>query len=223
MSQEVHPLTAYLRANFVQKKLKDITGGRYADFTDAQLANIVSQLHKLAEVLPEEKLTDFLSSRMGLSKSLKKLPRDQISWWTVDMSSIVTVLWVGDLPHEITHGTLADIVSLVRNPDNRSVAPYFYDKVHRLSKLPFILELPSLVVAPSSGQRSARKNHCSGPGNTGAECTVERLEEGEAYIEDGNHRAVAQLLAGQTDSITVIRYDKAAKKTKSADAKTRVA
>ncbi|WP_125199313.1 hypothetical protein [Guyparkeria sp. SCN-R1] len=223
MSQEVHPLTAYLRANFVQRKLKDITGGRYGDFTDAQLANIVGQLHKLAEHIHDEKLTDALSSRMGLSKSLKQLPRDQISWWTVDMSSLVTVLWLGDLPHEITHGTLADIVSLVRNPDNRSVAPYFYDKVHRLSKLPFILELPSLVVAPSYSQRSARKNHCSGPGNTGAACTVNRLEEGEAYIEDGNHRAVAQLLAGKTDSITVIRYDMVTNQTNSADAENHVA
>lgn len=219
MSQEVHPLTAYLRANFVQKKLKEVVRGRYDDFTDAQLANIVDQLHKLAELLPDEALTDALSKNMGLAQPLKELPRDQISWWTVDMSSIVTVLWVGDLPHEITHGTLADIVSFVRNPDNRSVAPVFYDKVHRLSKLPFILKLPSLVVAPSYSQRSARKNHCSGPGDTGPACTVKRLEEGEAYIEDGNHRAVAQLLAGQTDSITVIRYDMVTNQKESADAK----
>ncbi|RJP85370.1 MAG: hypothetical protein C4518_16130 [Desulfobacteraceae bacterium] len=207
MPKDVDPLTAYLRSNFVQRKLKEKTHRRYSDFTDDQLANIVGELHKEAQALSDEKLTDTLDPEKVLTPSLKRLPRDRISWWTADISSLVTVLWVGDLPHEITHGTLADVVSLVRDPDKRSVAPAFYDKVHRLRNLPFILKLPSLAVAPSNSQRSSRKNHRSGPGNTGSACTVDRLEEGKAYIEDGNHRAVAQLLARWADSLTVIRYD----------------
>ena len=120
---------------------------------------------------------------------------------------MVTTLWVSDLPHRVTHGNLRDVLNFARDGANKMEAPNFFDRVARIRRLGSISSLPTLVVEPSRSQRSDRFKHSPDPDSPSPppQCEVEYLKEGKAYIEDGNHRSIANLLNTGDVKLSVIR------------------
>ncbi len=201
------PLRCFLESNYLQRMLKLRAAGDYSKFTQPVVTQLLAEQERVVAELSDAELAGWLDSTKGLTESIAALPYRQFSVRHVEPETLVPTLWVSDLPHKVTHGSLADVLAFASEPDrNRSFAPVFFDKVEALRRLPALLErLPPLVVSPSSSQRSARRDHHAKPGNTGPKCKVASLVEGEAYVEDGNHRAIARLLESGSP-IKVIAY-----------------
>lgn len=202
-----HPLRQFLESNHAQRTLKIDTEEDYDAFTDAQIQEFLEERLRDAERLDESQLADLLDPYKGLTNLIKQLPWDTFDWQAYESGDLVTTLWVSDLPHEVTHGTLGDVLQFARGAANEARAPIFFGRVQRLLRLPAVLSLPILVVEPSRSQRTGRRHHGVNSENPNSPpwCTVARLDDGKAYIEDGNHRAVAKLLYGGEERLQVIR------------------
>lgn len=207
-TQTKHPLRQFLVSNHAQRTLKIDTNEDYDAFADAEIQEFLEERLRDAERLDVRQLADLLDPSKGLTSVISQLPWDTFDWQAYEPSDLVTTLWVSDLPHEVTHGTLEDVLQFARSAANQAKAPVFFGKVERLLRLPAVLSLPILVVEPSRFQRTDRRHHGVNSENPGSPpwCTVARLEEGRAYIEDGNHRAVAKLLHGGEERLQVIRF-----------------
>jgi hypothetical protein len=140
-----------------------------------------------ARQMEDRRLTEYLNERKGLTAAIRRLPYDRFSWVTYTIDELVPTLWVTDLPHTVTHGSMRDVLNFARDGRNQKSAPIFFDRVTRLRKLKAISSLPILVVAPSRSQRSDRRYHSPDTVRPEAPplCDVEYLTEGKAYIEDG--------------------------------------
>lgn len=203
-----HPLRQFLESNFAQRRLKNLIDEEYEAYSDAEIEDMIKAEMRTAENSADAELASWLDDRKGLSRIIRTLPWDQFFEETYDVQDLVTPLWVSDLPHEIAHGDLRDVLEFARVEANANLAPLFLQKVQRLKRLPETLKLPVLVVEPSRYQRSARAGHPVDPDRPGISplCTVPYLKEGKAYIEDGNHRAVARLLLTGRLTLNVLRF-----------------
>ena len=151
-------IRAFLISNYIQHMLKLHAGHQYASIRDAAQAQLIGEFGDFAKRQTDQKLAGWLDQRKGLSVEISQLPRERFRWVDYRASELVTPLWVKDLPHIVTHGTVADVVDFARDPNNGSIAPIFFEKVYRMKRLPSLLELPSLVVSPPAAERSQR-NH----------------------------------------------------------------
>jgi len=201
------PLSLFLQSNYVQRKIKAATKGDYENYDDATLERMATEAQEAAKNMDDTRLADYLDQSKGLTKLMRQLPYDLFSWATYTIDELVTTLWVSDLPHRVTHGTLRDVLNFARDDVNRQEAPTFFDRVTRIRRLESISSLPTLVVEPSRYQRSNRRKHSPDPDSPSPppQCEVEYLLEGKAYIEDGNHRAIANLLNTGDEKLSVIR------------------
>jgi hypothetical protein len=173
--------------------------GDYENYDDATLERMATKAQEAAKNMDDTRLADYLDQSKGLTKLIRQLT------YTID--ELVTTLWVSDLPHRVTHGSLRDVLNFARDDVNGKEAPIFFDRVTRIRRLESISSLPTLVVEPSRSQRSDRRKHSPDPDSPSPppQCEVEYLLEGKAYIEDGNHRAIANLLNTGDEKLSVIR------------------
>lgn len=201
-------LTDFLKSNYIQKSIKSATKCNYNNYSDETLEEIAKQAQHEANQLDDKQLIDYLDKNKDLTKRIRQLPYDHFSWMAYSINQLVTTLWVSDLPHRVTHGNLRDVLQFARNSINRSESPIFFERVKRLRKLEAICSLPILVVEPSCSQRSCRKIHspCAEKPFPPPQCKIEYLVEGNAYIEDGNHRVIANLLNTKEEELRVIQY-----------------
>jgi hypothetical protein len=205
------PLTTFLRSNYVMWVIKTTTKRVYKDFDDIKLETMAAEALESARCMEDERLTEYLNERKGLTEVIRRLPYDRFSWITYTIDELVPTLWVTDLPHSVTHGSMRDVLNFARDGLNQKTAPIFFERVSRLRKLQTIYSLPILVVAPSRSQRSNRRYHSPKAERPQAPpfCKVDYLVEGKAYIEDGHHRGIARLLESTQDHLLAIRFDAA--------------
>jgi len=202
------PMEAYLRSNYVQQGIKRETSERYTDYDDAELEGLAECLKNDVRQLSAPELAEHLDPDKGLSKIIRKLPAARFSWAEYEPAELTPTLWVNDVPHRITHRTLDHLVQFLESAECARDAPRFKERVVRLIRLPAIRDLPVLVVTPSSYQRSDQAQHLLNPKEPDSPlCDIPYLDDGEAYVEDGNHRAVAQLLSKPCSKLRVVRFD----------------
>lgn len=204
-----NPLKLFLQSNYVQRRIKAATKGDYVNFEDATLEKMATEEQEAAMHMDDTILVDYLDQSKWLTQLIQQLPYDSFSWATYTIDELVTTLWVSDLPHKVTHGNLRDVLNFARDGVNKKEAPAFFDRVARIRRLKLISSLPTLVVEPSRSQRSDRRKHSADPDSPSPppQCEVEYLKEGKAYIEDGNHRAIANLLNTGDVKLSVIRLN----------------
>ena len=202
------PLTAFLRSNYVMWVIKTTTKRLYKNFDDPTLDAMAADALEAAGQIEDRRLADYLNERKGLTTPIRRLPYHRFAWEVYTIDELVPALWVTDLPHTVTHGSMRSVLNYARDARNQPLAPIFFDRVTRLRTLPLISSLPILAVAPSLSQRSGRRYHSPNAESPEAPplCEVDYLVEGKAYIEDGHHRAVATLLSSTQEHLRAIRY-----------------
>ncbi len=210
MTVTIDPFREFLVSNYAQRVVKEKIAEDYENRTDQYIEAAIQRAIDEARKLPDADLLVKLDPGKGLSGVFRRLPRDKFRWEAYSARDLVTTLWVSDVPHEYTHHTFEALVSLAADCSQRHRAPDFFKKVYRLKSLSFLTLLPVLVVEPSASQRSKRrKHHVCSDDKSGPLCTVPYLEEGKAYIEDGNHRAVARQINQPDSEIKVIVFSEA--------------
>jgi hypothetical protein len=202
------PLTTFLRSNYVMWVIKTTTKRLYTNFDDRTLDMMAAEALEAARQIEDRRLAEYLNKRKGLTAPIRRLPYERFSWGTNTIDELVPALWVTDLPHTVTHGSMRDVLNYALDAGNRQSAPTFFDRVTRLRRLKIISSLPILVVTPSLSQRSGRRYHSPNAERPDAPpiCEVEDLVEGKAYIEDGHHRAIANLLNSTQDHLLAIKF-----------------
>ena len=199
----------YLESREAQRLIKMTCGKVYDQVPDPELDAFALKCLGIAETTSDRGIVKAMADNSVVDRRIRANAIDpgDFSFASYPAIDLVPTLYVGDVPHRITHGTLADMVKFALSPGCEAEAPTFYRQVHRVKALPATLAIPILVVEPSAAQRSERKVHPAKAGDdTGPKCIAGPITEGRAYIEDGNHRAVAKLLANASSTLSVIRW-----------------
>jgi len=109
---------------------------------------------------------------------------------------IANTPWVGDIPHSVLHGSMGDVLEYLRREEDSGSLCQSLSKIQSMQSSQNILSVLPIVVMPARYQRSdrLRKFHYYDEDTTKREpCICRCCFEGIGYIEDGNHRALAQL------------------------------
>lgn len=121
----------------------------------------------------------------------------QHSWRkeTVNVEDLGTTLpRAGDLPPEVITGTLPEVVEFVKNADPEEYQSVRY--IRSLSEVPEVLNefLPWVVTPGNRPSKRDRLNRVHGEKDWD-------IEDTWGMINDGNHRAIAKILAKNSDEI----------------------
>jgi hypothetical protein len=186
--QEVGALDAYLLWEFLKQTIRGTFNRSLID-RDAICNSMAMAKELTAELSVEEKIK-MVRLFSPFSQRTRLLQEKRWSLEDYPMSCLGTVLpCVGDLPIEEIVKSFTDVALYVRQqavrPDTLSSVEY----IRSLARLPDILEtIPIMVIEPGSEQRRL-------------DVLKERGREdltifpAQGYIEDGNHRALGQVLA----------------------------
>ncbi|MCU1656011.1 MAG: hypothetical protein JWO57_667 [Pseudonocardiales bacterium] len=200
----------FLRSNYVHNQIKGRVASEYYDYTDDQLEEIARAAVLAADPLSMDALLGSMPTDKGLTKRILASPDRAMAafgYAILPVNSLVPVFWVSDVPHRVTHGTLRTMADYWAEPGCQTASPKFFDRVSRIQRLPTISAMPVLAVRPARGQRAGRIPHPVDPDKPLPMCELVTYEEGEAYIEDGNHTAVARVVRDRANEIQVICFN----------------
>ncbi|MBS3810032.1 MAG: hypothetical protein KGY38_07765, partial [Desulfobacterales bacterium] len=118
----INPLSLFLQSNYVQRKIKDATKSDYDNFEDATLEKMATEEREAAKCIKDNILVNYLKPEKAFTELIRQLPYSLFSFTTYTIDELVTTLWVSDLPHRVTHGSLNDVLDFARDGVNKTEA-----------------------------------------------------------------------------------------------------
>lgn len=120
-----------------------------------------------------------------------------------DPGQISPYPWIGDISHNLLHGSLSSAFEVLKENNAGNEISSTLAKIKSISLSSQLLSLLPVMISPARYQRDNRLlvPHTN---EKGEPCNMQGFFQGEGYLEDGNHRAFAQLFAGR-DKVRVFK------------------